>query len=184
GFKYKRHSYRVLLDKVLLFRYIRKVHGRFWGLAGIIGMSVGFAICFLIRPDLLDISTAFSDFALDVRTAPYFAGSVFFAAYGLWRWRNYLSHTWRRKMPIIGLITLTITGLYLVALMPLSWQPWPYRLHIFGVALAGISMFTTVVFDGLLSRPRKGAANQSTWSILHLLAIIAIFAGGWLTLGS
>src|SRR5687767_7465523 len=118
SFTYKKRHIQVLLDKVLIFRFVKNLHGRFWGVAGIIVMVAGFTICFLIRPDLIDISTALSDFGTDIRTAPYFAGSVFFAAYGLWRWRNYLYRNWKRSMPVTGLVTLTILGLYLVALMP------------------------------------------------------------------
>jgi hypothetical protein len=90
----------ILMDKVLFLRFLRHLHGRFWGIVGISAMLIGFGICFIIRPDLLRISTAFSYFGNDVRTAPYFAGSVFFAAYGLWRWQQYLARTWKRAMPI------------------------------------------------------------------------------------
>lgn len=182
-FKLKKRSIYVLLDKVLLFRYMRRVNGRFWGVTAVTGMVLGFAVCFAIRPDMLHIETAFSDFGNDVRTAPYFAGTVFFTAYGLWRWRKYLSHSWKRTMPVTGLITLTILGLYLVALMPISWRPVPYYIHLFGVSLAGVSMLVTVVLDGLLSHPRK-TKDESVWWGIRWIAIIAIVTGGWLTLGS
>ena len=173
----------VLLDKVLIFRFIRRLHGRFWGVAAVSGLTLGFGICFLIRPELLDPSTAFSDFGDDVRTAPYFAGAVFFAAYGLWRWRNYLSRTLKRSRPITGLVTLTIFGLYLVALMPISWKPWPWRIHIFGVILAGISMLLTVVVDELLSKTKR-TPHRNTWRLLRFTAFMSIIVGGWLTFGS
>jgi len=183
NFHLGRRRIRVILDKVLIFRFLRNVHGRFWGLAAINVLIIGFSICFLIRPDLLQVNAAFSDFGTDVRTAPYFAGAVFFGAYGLWRWRNYLSRTWKRNMPILGFLTLTIFGLYLVALMPIAWKPWPYRVHLFGISLVGVSMVLTVVFDGLLTRTRTGR-NAGQWRFLRLISFMLIVVGGWLTLGS
>jgi hypothetical protein len=183
SFYFKRHHFKVLLDKILIFRLLRKLHGRFWGLAGAIGMSVGLTTCFLIQPDMLKISTALSDFGLDVRTAPYFSGSMFFAAYGLWRWRDYLKRTLKRTRPILGLIGLTIFGLYVVALMPVSWQPWPARFHVIGMALTGISAALTVIFDILLSKtPREHKANEVR--LVKMIAFLLIVVGGWLTLGS
>lgn len=182
-FTFRKRQFRVLLDKVLLFRYLKRLQGRFWGMAAILGMALGFSVCFLIRPDLLHISTAFSDFGNDIRTAPYFAGSVFFAAYGLWRWRNYLSHSWHRQMPVTGLVTLTIVGLYLVALMPLGWRPWPYYIHIFGITLAGTSMGVTVIIDTLLSRTgRRGQVAR--WRAARAFSFVAIISGAILTFGS
>lgn len=181
-FTLRRQRIHVILDKVLFLRFLRRLHGRFWGIAAIWIMIVGFSICFLIRPDLLTISTAISDFGTDVRTAPYFAGSVFFGAYGLWRWRNYLARTWKRTMPVTGLITLTVLGLYITALMPVSWKPVPYRLHLFGISLTGISMLATVVLDGLLSKTRK--TDPDIWRYLRLISSSLIVAGGWITLGS
>lgn len=183
NFTFRRWRIHVLLDKVLVFRYIRRLHGRFWGIAAIIGMLVGFSICFVIRPELLNTSTAFSDFGNDVRTAPYFAGTVFFSAYGLWRWRNYLVRTLKRSKPITGLVSLTIFGLYLVALMPMEWGIWPWRIHIFGVTLAGISMLLTVVVDGILSKTRKNG-RRWLWRMIRTTAFISIVVGGWITAGS
>lgn len=183
SFYLRGRNIKVLLDNVLLFKLIRRLHGRFWGIAAIIGMSTGFAICFLINSSSLTWSTAFSDFGKDVRTAPYFAGSVFFAAYGLWRWRNYLSRTLKRTQPILFLISLTIVGLYLVALMPVSWQPWPYRIHIFGVLLAGLSMALTVIFDILLSKTRRNQ-NMYRTRVVKLISFGLIIIGGSITLGS
>jgi multisubunit Na+/H+ antiporter MnhG subunit len=183
SFTYKKRHIQVLLDKVLFFRLVRNLHGRFWGLTGISVMLIGFTVCFLIRPDLVHISTAFSDFGTDIRTAPYFAGSVFFAAYGLWRWRNYLHRTWKRTMPVTGLITLTILGLYLVALMPVAWKPVPYYIHMFGVALAGASMLATVIIDGLLTKTRP---NHYTawWRLVRFVSFGLIVTGGALTAAS
>lgn len=183
-FAFHKHTYRVLLNKVLFLRFLKKVEGRFWGLTAITGMLMGFSVCLIIRPDLIDITTAFSDFGNDVRTAPYFAGSVFFGAYGLWRWRLYLAHTWKRTMPVTGLITLTIIGLYLTALMPISWRPVPYYIHLFGVSLAGVSMLATVIIDGLLSNTKKSSSKPAVWKGLRLVSVLFIVLGGWLTIGS
>ncbi len=146
-------------------------------------MIIGFGICFSIRPDLLSVATAFSDFGNDVRTAPYFAASVFIGAYGLWRWRNYLGRTLKNPMPMYGLISITILGLYMVALMPISWEPWPRRVHIAGLTLAGLSMLATVVVDGLISKSPKSKDIRS-WQMIRLVSFITIILGGWVTLGS
>lgn len=182
-FTIRGHKFLVVADKVLFFRLLQRLHGRFWGVAAIIGGIIGLSICFAIRPNLWQVSTAFSDFGKDVRTAPFFAGSMFFAAYGLWRWRNYLGRTLKRPGPVIGLLTLTIIGLYLVALMPVSWQPWPYRLHFFGVFLAGVSMALTVVLDGLLTKTRKSGRAIYVRSV-RFLSVLLILIGGFLTFGS
>lgn len=179
-FRYKKMRIRVLLDKVLIFRIFGSLRGRFWGVAGISMMSAGFGVCFLIRPDLYNISTAFSDFGNDVRTSPYFAGSVFMGAYGMWRWRNYLARTWKRARPFTGLITLTILGLYIVALVPLSWNN---RLHMAGMILAGISMLLTVVADGVLTK-QSSRGNTKLWRLVRVTSFMSIVAGGWLTFGS
>lgn len=182
-FSYKKWRFRVLVDKVLFLRFLKNIHGRFWGITAFFGMVLGFTICFAIRPEMLDISTAFSEFGNDIRTAPYFTGTVLFTAYGLWRWRKYLSRTWKRSMPVTGLMMLTVLGLYLVALMPLGWKPTPYYIHMFGVSLAGISMLATVVLDGLLSKTASG--NKGVfWRFWRTVSLIAILSGGWLTLGS
>jgi hypothetical protein len=182
-FNYRHHRFRVLADKILIFRVIKNLHGRFWGLAGAMGLSFGLAVCFLIRPEMLHMSTAFSDFGLDVRTAPYFSGSMFFAAYGLWRWRNYLKRTLRRTKPILALISITILGLIIVAIMPVSWQPWPAKLHYIGMAMTGISAAAAVIFDILLSKtPRENRANIIR--IIKMVAFMLIVVGSWLTLGS
>lgn len=179
-FTYKNQNIRVLLDKVLIFRFFRNLHGRFWGITGIGLMTAGFFICFFIRPDLWSISTAFSDFGNDVRTAPYFAGAVFVGAYGMWRWRNYLMRTLKRTMPITGLMTLTILGLYVVALVPVGWNA---KVHTAGMIVAGISMLATVVFDGLLSKP-SSRGKRIQWRAIRLASFWLIVIGGWLTLGS
>lgn len=174
---------QVIADKVLFFRLLQRLHGRFWGIAAVLGLMVGMSICFAIRPELWSVSTAYSDFGKDVRTAPFFAGSMFFAAYGLWRWRNYLSRTLKRPGIVILLITFTIVGLYLVALMPVSWKPWPYRMHFFGVILAGSSMALTVILDGLLTKTRN-SGRAKTKRFLRFVSVLLILTGGFLTYGS
>lgn len=183
NFTYKKRHIHVLLDKILIFRFFRLLRDRFWGLETIIVLVGGFGVCFLIRPDLLKISTAFSDFGTDVRTAPYFAGSVFFAAYGLWRWRNYLSRTLKRPRPILGLVSLTIIGFYLVALMPISWEGWPHSLHLFGATLTGVSIVATVLADSLLVRTRK-TLHAFRWRVVRGFSFLLTVSGGWLTYGS
>lgn len=183
GFVYKKRRFRVLLDRVMFLRFLRNIHGRFWGVTAIIGMMVGFGVCFAIQPEMLKPGTAFSEFGNDIRTAPYFSGTVFFTAYGLWKWRNYLSRTWKRAMPVTGLIFLTILGLYLVALMPIGWKPIPYYIHLFGVSLAGLSMLATVILDGVLSKTRAGI-NNTYWRLWRFISVLSIILGGWLTLGS
>lgn len=181
--KFLSRTIRFTLDNVLLLGFVRKVHGRFWGLAAVLLLNTGLAICFLIRPDMLRIETAFSDFGTDVRTAPFFAASMFFSAYGLWRWRNYLNRTLKRSRPFTGLIGLTIVGLYLVAFMPVSWEPWPYRVHMFGVILAGSSMAATVIVDGLLSQTAH-TRYVYTWRFVRYVAAGLIIVGGAITFGS
>lgn len=183
SFYINRHHFKILLDKIMIFRLLHGLHGRFWGIAAAFGLMIGILICFFIRPDMLKLETAFSDFGLDVRTAPYFAGSVFFAAYGLWRWRNYLKRTIRRTRPILPLMTITILGLFLVALMPVSWHPWPSRLHLIGMAMIGISAGATVIFDILLSKTPHGQ-NAYFIRLVKMAAFLLIVVGGWLTLGS
>lgn len=182
-FSFRKHTISVLIDKVLIFRFIRTLHGRFWGIATIFVMTAGFTIGFIIRPDMLQMKTALSDFANDFRTAPYFTISIFFAAYGLWRWRNYLSRTWIRKTPITGLIMLTVFGLYLVALMPEGWRPVPYYLHMFGLILAGLSMLVTVMLDYLLTKTRKSRLRGFRRTT-RFITMILIVVGGIITFGS
>lgn len=182
-FTVRSRRFQVIADKVLFFRLLQNLHGRFWGIAAALGMIIGMSICFFIRPDMWHISTAFSDFGKDVRTAPFFAGTMFFAAYGLWRWQNYLRRTLKRSGPIMVLITLTIIGLYLVALMPVSWQPWPYRVHFFGVILAGTSMAATVIVDALLTKTST-AVHMVRNRTYRAVAFISIIIGGYITYGS
>lgn len=181
--KIGRRTVSLIADRVIIFRLMRRLHGRFWGITGLLIMVLGFTVCFLIKPKTLHWSTAFSDFGRDVRTAPYLAASLFFAAYGLWRWRNYLHRTLRRARPVTTLVSLTVLGLYIAALMPVAWEPWPYRLHVFGVGLAGASMAATVVVDTLLTRTRR-LHSYFLWRFLRLLSFLLIVAGGYLTLGS
>jgi multisubunit Na+/H+ antiporter MnhG subunit len=182
-FKYHSKQVQVILDKVLVFQFLRRLHGRFWGAAGLLIMLAGFGVCFVIRPETLHADAALSDFGTDIRTAPYFAGAMFFGAYGLWRWRRYLMRTLKRKRPISWLTMLTILGLYIVALVPESWNVTAYHIHIFGMSLAGISMAATVVADSLLSRTQR-TQHRSYWRFLRFLAFMLIVVGGYITLGS
>lgn len=182
-FTFGKRTVRFLADRVVVFRLMRSLHGRFWGIAGLIIMCAFFVVCFFIRPDMLKWSTAFSDFGRDVRTAPYLAAALFFGAYGLWRWRNYLRRTLTRARPLSGLVGLTVAGLYIAALFPVAWQPWPYRIHLFGVTLFGASMAATVVVDTLLTRARRSKASPY-WRLLRLSSFLLILAGGYITFGS
>lgn len=181
--RYGKKTIRFIADKVVIFQLMRKLHGRFWGATGVLIMSLGFLVCFLIRPDMLLWSTAVSDFGRDVRTAPYLAASLFFGAYGLWRWRNYLKRTLRHARPVTTLVGLTVLGLYVAALMPVAWEPLPYRIHIIGVTVAGVSMAATVVVDTLLTRTRRDGSFQ-LWRFFRLCSFLLIVVGGYITLAS
>lgn len=181
--RYGKRTLHLIKDKVIIFRLMRSLHGRFWGVAGLVIMTVLFTICFIVRPDMLVWQTALSDFGRDVRTAPYLAAALFFGAYGLWRWRNYLRRTLNRARPVTGLIGLTVTGLYIAALFPVAWETWPYRIHIFGVILFGASMAATVVIDTLLTRLKK-RKRMLPWRILRLVSFLLILVGGYITFGS
>ena len=183
SFSFGKRTIHYLGDRVIIFRLVRNLHGRFWGVAGLIIMTILIFICFLIRPDMLVWKTAISDFGRDVRTAPYLAAALFFGAYGLWRWRNYLRRTLRHSMPVTGLVTLTVIGLYIAALFPVAWEPWPYRIHMFGVIIFGISMAVTVVVDTILTKTKK-KKNVLLWRFLRLISFVLIIAGGYITFGS
>lgn len=178
-----KRTLRLIADKVILFRLMRSLRGRFWGVAGLTIMLIGLIACLLVRPDMIAWSTAFSEFGRDVRTAPYLAVSLFFGAYGLWRWRNYLRRTLRHSKPVTSLLGLTVAGFYLAALMPIAWEPWPYRLHVFGVILAGVGMASTVVVDTLLTRTRR-KKGVILWRALRTISFLIIILGGYITLGS
>lgn len=179
-----KRTIHVIADKVIIFRLMRNLHGRFWGVAGVLIMLGGFTACFLIRPDMLHVSTAFSDFGSDVKTAPWFAAAMFFGAYGLWRWRNYLRRTLKHSKPVIWLTGFTVAGLYVAALMPVAWEPWPYRIHMAAVTVVGISMAATVVVDTLLTRTSRKRRFSAWWRMSRFLAFSLIVIGGWLTFGS
>ncbi|MFO0781316.1 MAG: DUF998 domain-containing protein [Candidatus Saccharimonadales bacterium] len=179
-----KRTIHVIADKVIIFRLMRNLHGRFWGVAGVLIMLGGFTACFLIRPDMLHVSTAFSDFGSDVKTAPWFAAAMFFGAYGLWRWRNYLRRTLKHSKPVIWLTGFTVAGLYVAALMPVAWEPWPYRIHMAAVTVVGVSMAATVVVDTLLTRTSRKRRFSAWWRMSRFLAFSLIVIGGWLTFGS
>lgn len=146
-------------------------------------MLIGLGVCFAIRPDMISWSTAYSEFGTDVRTAPYLAGSLFFAAYGLWRWRRYLRRTLKYSRPVTNLVGLTVVGFYIAALMPIAWKPIPYKLHLFGVMLSGVTMAAVVVADTLLTKTRR-SHNAYRWRILRLFEFCLIIIGGYITFGS
>ena len=183
-FKRGKRTIHLIADKVVIFRLMRNLHGRFWGVAGVLIMIGGFTACFLIRPDLWTVSTAFSDFGSDVKTAPWFAAAMFFGAYGLWRWRNYLRRTLKHSKPVIWLTGFTVAGLYVAALMPVAWEPWPHRIHMIAVAVAGISMAATVVVDTLLTRTSRKRRFSAWWRMGRFISFSMIVIGGWLTFGS
>ena len=165
------------VDRILIFRFFKLLHGRFWGFGFILSGILGATIGYIIRPDLFDISIPLSELGTDVRTAPFFAGSMFFAAYSLWRWRTYLKNTLKNSRPVIPLVSLTILGLYLIALMPVTWEVWPHRFHNAGVILAGLSMSATVLMDSILSKNRKNK-NEEIWKIIKLFSFTLIISGG------
>jgi hypothetical protein len=183
SFSYGEKTIQIIVDKFLIFNFFKKLHNRFWGIAAIIGLCIGLAVCFIIEPDLLVVSTAFSDFSKSVNTAPYFAGACFFAAYALWRWRNYLNRTVKRPQPISTFLSLTVIALYIVALTPLSLKPWPYIIHIFGVTLLSLSLALTVIFDLLLTKTRRNQ-NANSIRLVKLFSFFLIVIGVWLSLGS
>ena len=64
-FTFRQRRFAVIADKLLFFRLLQRLHGRFWGIAAVQGMALGMGVCFLIRPELFTVSTAFSDFGKD-----------------------------------------------------------------------------------------------------------------------
>jgi hypothetical protein len=168
------------VDRVLIFRFFRLLHGRFWGIGSIVSILLGATIGYLIRPDMFRVDGALSELGTDVRTAPFFAGSMFFAAYSLWRWRTYIKHTLKTARPEIPLVSLTILGLYMIALMPITWEVWPHRLHNIGVAITGISMSATVLTDSILSRTRK-SKKANIWRMAKLTSFLLILVGATIT---
>lgn len=171
----------LVLDKVLLLRLMRRLEGRFWGVFGLLLLNVALLICFLLRPDLQTVSTAFSDFGTDIQTAPFFIAGVFGAAYGLWRWRNYVSKSFKNPGIITLLLTLIILGLYLIVFMPVGITDTIERLHYFGFALAGAAMALTVVADLLLRRTKR-TKNFRRWQFVRVLSLLMIISGFTITL--
>jgi hypothetical protein len=83
----------------------------------------------------------------------------------------------KNTKPVIPLLSMTILGLYLIALMPVTWEVWPARIHYIGVILAGFSMLATVLADSILSTYRR-SSKQVFWRSIKLLAFVAILLGG------
>jgi hypothetical protein len=71
----------------------------------------------------------------------------------------------------------------MVALFPVSWKPIPYYLHMTGVILAGASMLSTVVIDGLLTKTRD-SRHAIAGRFFRFISFALIVCGGILTLGS
>jgi hypothetical protein len=180
-FTFRSRKIQVIIDKLLLLRLFKRIHGRYWGVFGLLILLIFLSICYTIARDTVNWSFAISVFGTDPRTTPYFTAGLFFGAYGLWRWRNYLNRTTTNPGIITSLITLTIIGLYLVAFMPLGWTHTVETLHYFGFALAGISMVLTVLADFLLTKTRK-SKNQKKWQIIRLFSIFIILTGLLITL--
>lgn len=179
----KTRKIQLVADKILLLRMLRKLNGRFWGIFGLVMLFISILINFAIRPELRDVSTAFSDFGTDVRTSPYFTAGLFAGAYGLWRWRNYLERSMKNPGLITLLITLIIIGLYMVAFLPLGWKDSVTWLHYFGFTLAGVSMSLTVLVDILLRKTRRGR-NQRTWQLFRIVSLVEIIVGMIITIMS
>ena len=174
---------QVVADKVLLLRLMRRLHGRVWGIFGLVMLEISLVICFIVRPDLRKLSTAFSDFGTDIQTAPFFIAGVFIAAYGLWRWRNYVSRTFKNPGVVTLLITMIIIGLYLTIFMPVGINDTIDDLHYFGFALAGASMALTVLAD-LILRKSKKTKGYRKWQLIRLFSLVLILAGIAITIMS
>ncbi len=177
----KSKKIQVVTDKVLLLRLMRRLHGRFWGIFGLVMLELGLIICFLIRPELRLLSTAFSDFGTDTQTAPFFIGGVFAAAYGMWRWRDYVSRTFKNPGIITLLITIIIIGLYLIVFMPVGINETIDELHYLGFGIAGTGMAATVLVDLLLRKSKKGRGFRK-WQIIRLISLGLILIGLTITL--
>lgn len=180
-FTFRSKKYQLILDKILFIRLFKSIHGRYWGVFGLLILLIFLSISFGIARNSIDWSVAISIFGTDTRTAPYFTAGLLFGAYGLWRWRNYLNRTTANPGLLTILITLTIVGLFLVAFMPLGWTYTAETLHYFGFALAGISMVLTVVADYLMTKTKK-TKNQKKWQIIRLFSIVTILIGLVITL--
>lgn len=171
---------QVVADKVLLLRLMKRLHGRFWGIFGLIMLEAALIICFIIRPELRSLSTAFSDFGTDIQTAPFFIAGVFISAYGLWRWRNYVSRTFINPGVITLLITLIIIGLYLIVFMPIGINDTIDELHYFGFVLAGIAMALTVFADMVLRKTKKNKGYRK-WQLIRMFSLVLILSGFTIT---
>lgn len=180
-FTFRSRKIQVIVDKLLLLQFLRRIHGRYWGVFGLFALSVMLSVCFLIRNEPIDWTMMISKFGTDTKTIPYFTAGLFIGAYGLWRWRNYLNRTTTSPGVVTTLITLTIVGLYLVAFMPLGWTHTVETLHYFGFALAGISMALTVLADIALLKTRK-SKNQRKWQFIRMISMILIVSGLIITL--
>ncbi len=174
--KVKSRKIQVVLDKILLARLFKRLHGRFWGIYGLLVLNIGLMVCFLIKPELWRPETAFSEFSKYSNTAPYYMAGMFAAAFGLWKWRNYLTRTLKNTALITLLITLIVAGLYLIAFMPLGWNEAAEKLHYFGVALVGVSISLTVMADIVLLKTRK-KKHFRLWQFFRISSFLIIVSG-------
>lgn len=181
-FKIRSKKIQVVLDKILLIKLMRKLNGRFWGVFGLLVLDSMLLLCFYIQPELQSISTAFSDFGTYAKTAPYFTVGLLAGAYGLWRWRNYLSKASTRPGLVTLFLSFIIFGLYVVALTPLGINETVDTLHYIGFAFAGAGMIMTVTADTFLTRVKKNRRNKTAWQLYRFLNILLIIFGMTVTM--
>jgi len=162
---------------------MKKLNGRFWGVYSLIMLDIALAICFYIRPELRDISTAFSDFGTYAETAPYFTAGLLAAGFGLWRWRNYISKSSKNPSLVTLFLTLIIVSVFVVAFMPLGLNNTVDSLHYFGFGLAGVGMILTVFADLLFRKTKKGK-HKLKWQLVRVLSLLMISIGGVITIFS
>jgi hypothetical protein len=179
-FKIRSKQIQLVIDKILLLKLMRELNGRFWGLFSLIMLDISLILCFYIRPELRDISTAFSEFGTYAETAPYFTAGLFAGAYGLWRWRNYISRSSKNPGLVTLLLTIIIISFFMIAFSPLGLNNTVDLFHYFGFGLAGIGMILTVVAD-LLFRKTKEGKHKFSWQLVRILSLLMIVFGGVIT---
>lgn len=175
-FKLKSKKIQLVADKILLFKLFKKLNGRFWGVYGVVIFSIFMLISFVILPDSRNVSTALSDFGTDIRTAPLFTAALFFAGYGLWKWRNYLAASSKTPSLVTLSITGIIVGLYMIAFLPVGVNDTVEMLHYFGFGIAGFFMVVSVLVDLLLRKTKKGK-SQRKWQIIRIASLVLIISG-------
>lgn len=182
-FKIRSKKIQLVADKFLLLKLMRKLNGRFWGLYSLIVLNSALALCFYIKPELREISTAFSDFGTYPETAPYFTAGLLAVGYGLWRWRNYISRSSKNPSLVTLFLTLVIVSFFMMAFLPIGLNDTVDSLHYFAFGLAGVSVVLTVFADLLFRKTRKGK-HQLKWQLVRILSILMITVGGVITVFS